>query len=71
MLLQDACYHYAAWEACGRFHINHLRFWYLSCSGVLLTYKQVRDALYRLRRLGVRLQHIGEGFYRWQRGIKW
>ena len=47
----------------GSAHINYVR---LAChdqEGKTLSYKQTRDALYRVRVKGAAIQHIGKGVY--------
>lgn len=47
-----------------RFHINHLRWMILFRFGQNLSYKQVRDALYRVREWTL-IEHTGKGWYQW------
>lgn len=48
-------------------HISDLQVLTRSAFGLDMpyTYKQVRDALYRLRVNGVLLKHTGKGWYQW------
>lgn len=46
----------------GGFHINMVRLGVFYKFGACLSYKQVRNALYRLRAMG-RVKHIGLGVY--------
>lgn len=47
------------------FSIRDIQFRVRACSGDLLSYKQVRDALYRLRVRYGEFCHVCRGSYRW------
>lgn len=47
------------------FCIRDIQYHVHACSGDLLSYKQVRDALYRLRSRYGDFYHVARGSYRW------
>lgn len=64
MSIQDVLYFQACEVRGCRFHVNALRL-RLAFRGLFLSYKQARDALYRLRVMGAAFIHLGRGWYRW------
>lgn len=48
-----------------KFHINNLRLYVAIQHNKALSYKQTRDALYRVRQR-VAIAHAGLGWYRWE-----
>lgn len=52
----------AVWS---EFHIEYIRWDAFFNHDTSLSYAQVRNALFRLRRKGAKIRHIARGTYRW------